>query len=99
MRSAAGEGEVIGARETSFAEDFAAAVFDEFGEESRFGEEAFGFAARETSAFAGRPSDCGATRAAVLVDGAAEDSTRLPRILGNAMMEATTTKATASGMT
>lgn len=99
VRSAAGEGEVIGAWETSFGEGFAAAVFEESRDESRVGEEAFGFAARETSAPFGCSSDCGATRAAVFVEGAEEDSTRLPRILGNAMMEATTTKATASGTT
>ena len=70
---------------------------DESREESWLGDPEFGFA-REACALAGRSSDGGATaRAVVLVE--AEDSTCLPRILGSAMIEATTTSPTAIGMT
>src|ERR1700758_2071043 len=93
-----------GAWEMSLAEGFAgAAVFaisrDESRDASRLGEEAFGLALEPATESAGSSPDCGATRAGALVDGAAEDSTRRPRILGNAMMDATTTSPTAIGMT
>src|SRR5690349_8077098 len=102
-RNAAGEGEAAGAWEMSFAEGFAeAADFaesrDESRDASRLGDEAFGLAVEPGTESAGSSPDCGATRAAP-VDGAAEDSTRRPRILGNAMMDATTTSPTAMGMT
>jgi len=54
VRRAAGEGEVAGAEEISFGEDFTgagdfAASRDESRAESRLEEEAFGLAAREVS--------------------------------------------------
>jgi hypothetical protein len=103
-RSTAGEGEAAGAWEISFAEGFTEAPDfaesrDESRDESRLGDEAFDLADEPANESAGSSPDCGATRAAALVDGAAEDSTRRPRILGNAMMDATTTSPTAMGMT
>jgi len=94
-RREAGEGETAGGWEVSFTAGFAAAVFNE----SRLVEE-FDFALREASGLAGCSADSGATaRAAEVVEPGEEDSTRLPRNLGNAMMAPTTTTATASGTT
>lgn len=54
VRSAAGEGEEVGAWEASFVEGFTeAGDLEESCDESRPGEEALGFAARETSVSAG----------------------------------------------
>jgi len=53
VRSAAGEGEAGCACETSFAEDFAAADLEESRDESRLGEDEFGFVTGETPVPAG----------------------------------------------
>ena len=75
---------------------FAGAAFNE----SRLAEDEFCFELREDSGLDGFSEDSGATACAVaLVEAEEEGSIRRPRNLGNAMMEPTTTTATASGTT
>jgi len=96
VRSEAGEDAAAGACEASLAEDFVVADFTEsrdesrpdWVDESRLGEEASGLAPEEAT-----------ESASVLVEAEEEGATPRLRILGSAMMEATTINPTAMGMT
>ena len=102
VRSEAGEDEASGAWEPSLAEDFPAAEFKDSPDEAR---PDLGDALRDDSRPEAEDEEFGlalgdaSESAAALVEAEEDDPTPRLRILGSAMMEATTTKATASGTT